>query len=223
MNQRATETAPLSAASLSEVARRLFADESMKQRFRPFICPFEELLPLVPSGARMLDAGCGAGLFLGLLAMEGRIRAGVGFDSAAAAISSAQRMARRAAGLGSPATLEFIRLDATAAWPEGHYDVVSLIDVLHHVPKAAQRRVFELAVRRLDSAGRLIYKDMARAPAWRAWANRLHDLALAGEWIHYVPIEEVERWAADMGLRVLEQGSFNRYCYAHELRVFGRA
>jgi hypothetical protein len=52
------------------------------QALRPLICPFDELLDLVPIGARMLDAGCGAGLFLGLLADAGRLGEGYGFDTA---------------------------------------------------------------------------------------------------------------------------------------------
>lgn len=217
------DSARLSAARLSHIAAKLFANNSLTQRYRPYICPFEELLPIVPTGSSILDVGCGGGLFLGLLAAEGRIRFGVGFDSAASAIATAQRMCRRVAESGVKATLDFQRRDANGPWPAETFDVVSIIDVMHHVPKSAQRSVFELAAARLRSPGLLIYKDMARAPVWRAWANRLHDLLLARQWIHYVAIDEVERWGSELGLALVDARSFNRYCYGHELRVFKRS
>jgi len=212
-----TTTTTVSAAHLSAVAAKLFPGGPLIQRLRPYICPFEQLLPFVPPGASVLDVGCGAGLFLGLLAAEGRLGAGVGFDSAPAAIARAQRMRER---LGAP--LEFHRLDAAARWPDGEFDVVSIVDVMHHVPPAAQRRVFLAAAARVRAGGTLLYKDMARAPAWRAWANRLHDLVMARAWIHYAPIEDVERWALEAGLALAHAGAYNRYWYAHELRVFRR-
>jgi len=97
---------------------------------------------------------------------------------------------------------------------------VSLIDVPHHVPPAGQRECFLTAAARLGPGGVLIYKDMARRPVWRALANRLHDLVLARQWIHYVPVERVEGWAAEAGLGLTRAARFNRLWYAHELRVF---
>lgn len=212
----------LSAAGLAGTAARLFKGESLTQPLRPYICPFEALLPLVPHNASVLDVGCGAGLFLGLLAAEGRIRCGIGFDSAGAAIATARRMGARLRREGAAAALEFLHRDAAERWPDGEFDVVSMIDVMHHVPPHAQRAVFESAAARVRRAGILLYKDMAGAPAWRAWANRLHDLVLARQWIHYLPIGEVERWARELELTPIHAGSFNRYWYAHELRAFRR-
>ena len=187
------------------------------QHWRPYICPFEELARHVPAGARILDAGCGAGLFLALLAHEGRLARGVGFDVSAEAIELASNMAR---STGHDDRLEFLRLSVGEAWPEGPFDAVSLIDVLHHVPPAGQRECFLTAAARLGPGGVLIYKDMARRPVWRALANRLHDLVLARQWIHYVPVERVEGWAAEAGLGLTRAARFNRLWYAHELRVF---
>ena len=224
MNSISSAPSPrLSAALLSDIAAKLFANDALTQRYRPYICPFEDLLPIVPAGSSILDVGCGGGLFLGLLAAQERIRFGVGFDSAASAIATAQRMRRRAAECGAKATLDFQRRDANGPWPAETFDVVSIIDVMHHVPKSAQRSVFESAAARLRSPGLLIYKDMARTPVWRAWANRLHDLLLARQWIHYVPIDQVERWGSELGLALVDARSFNRYCYGHELRVFKRS
>lgn len=219
-------TSPLvgpTAADLAAAARGLYRDGPALlrrlQHWRPYICPFEGMIRHIPAGSRVLDVGCGGGLFLGLLAHEGRLTGGIGFDISADAIGLAKRMAATPELEGQ---LEFFRLDVGEPWPEGTFDAVCLIDVLHHVPPSAQRACLTTAASHVRPGGVLLYKDMARRPRWCAWANRLHDLVLARQWIHYIPVDQVETWAAGAGLRTGHAESFQRLWYAHELRVFGR-
>ena len=211
------------ARELSRQARRLYSRPrgllAWMQVFRPYICPFEELLPLVPAGARVLDAGCGAGLFLGLLAECGRIGAGHGFDSSAAAVELARRMQE---ALPAGAALRMEHRDAAAAWPDGQFDVVCLIDVLHHVPVASRAAVVRAAAERLLPHGFLLCKEMVVRPRWRAWCNQLHDLVLARQWIRHVAPQEMELWAGQAGLRLVHRGAANRLCYGHEWWVYRR-
>jgi 2-polyprenyl-3-methyl-5-hydroxy-6-metoxy-1,4-benzoquinol methylase len=209
-----------SASELSAIAARVYTRSGggfvlrLLQKYRPFICPFGALIDLVRPGASVLDVGCGGGLFLALLTHTGRLGSGVGFDSSAAAIATAQ-----AAALPN---CRFLRLDAAEPWPAepARFDVVSIIDVMHHVPPAHQREVIHTAALRIAPGGLLLYKDMCRKPLWRGWANRLHDLVLARQWIHYAPIEDVEQWAGDAGLRLEHSSKHNLLWYGHELRVF---
>src|SRR5947208_2041928 len=71
------------------------------QHWRPYICPFEELIRHVPGGASVLDAGCGGGLFLALLAATGKRITGQGFDISSPAIDVARTMAEAAKATGS--------------------------------------------------------------------------------------------------------------------------
>ncbi|MGH8584587.1 MAG: class I SAM-dependent methyltransferase [Gammaproteobacteria bacterium] len=192
-----------------------------KQWYRPRICPFHRLLPHAPVGSSVLDIGCGGGLWLGLLAVTGGIRLGLGMDASAEAISLAQTMT---AWKGQqPGAIEYRRLDVTAPWPEGTFDVVSLIDVLHHVPPRHQEAVVRKACARVAPEGALIYKDMTRRPLWRALAARIHDAVLAREWIWLIPIEDVEEWAAACGLTTIHSEVVNQLWYGHVIRVFARS
>lgn len=212
------------ATSLSQRAKRLYSGGSglrvHLQVMRPYICPFEEILPLVPQGSSVLDAGCGAGLFLGLLADTGQISSGFGFDSSGAVVGFAQQMTRNLRG---PAKVEIQQIDATAPWPATTYDVVSLVDVLHHVPPQYHPTVLARAAGCVKTGGLLLYKDMSTRPRWRALCNQVHDLVLARQWIHHVEIKLVDAWAAQHGMKKKHQGEATRYCYAHEWRVYQKS
>ena len=83
-----------------------------------------------------------------------------------------------------------------------------------------QEEVIRHACRTVKPGGIFLYKDMVGRPFWRALANRMHDLVLARQWIHYVPIARIDGWAKDEGLTVERAGRTDRWWYGHELRVF---
>jgi 2-polyprenyl-3-methyl-5-hydroxy-6-metoxy-1,4-benzoquinol methylase len=186
------------------------------QGLRPYICPFEELLRRVPPDSEILDVGCGAGLFLGLLAQSGRLRRGLGFDISPAAIDAARAMADRSF---PREPLEFRRFRVGEPWPEGTFDVVCMIDVLHHIEPAAQRDAIEEALDHVRPGGCFLYKDMSDNPAWQAGWNRLHDLVLTGQWIRYRPVHEVREWVKRGGFSIAEEARYNRGPYGHEMIV----
>ena len=212
------------ASELAKTAKYLYGRHgglsARIQIFRPYICPFEKLLPFVPTGSKVLDVGCGAGLFLGLLGSHGAIERGLGFDISRPAIDLAQCIARELAGR---ADLEFVEVDAASAWPDGEFDVVSMIDVLRHVEPGDQMKVLSLAASRTRRGGLLLYKDMALRPRWRAWCNRAHDLVMAREWIRHVPFGRVQQHLSSLGMAQVARGSAARYWYAHEWGVFKNA
>lgn len=205
---------------IAEIAADLFRDAGFPlrqmQTLRPYICPFEVLIERVPAGARVLDVGCGSGLFLGLLARKGSIAEGVGFDVDERAVSVARRMALRTP---NGTRLRFDCLAPDAPWPEGPFDVVSMVDVMHHVPVEAQRDVVRKVAERLRPGGLFLYKDMVERPRWRALANRLHDLVVARQWIHYLDLDAVIDEGRRRGLRATQRGRVDRWWYGHEYAV----
>jgi 2-polyprenyl-3-methyl-5-hydroxy-6-metoxy-1,4-benzoquinol methylase len=212
---------------LASLASSIYRESSPVSRLlmtlRPYICPFERLIEYVPEEANVLDVGCGAGLFLGLLAATGLKFRGTGFDASAGAIRQACTMGAHLKALGAAAVLEFEHRDVRAPWPEGPFDVVSMIDVMHHVPLDHRRSVLERCYSALRPGGLLIYKDIGDRPRWRATANRLHDLVMAREWVHYTPLCDVEAWTKQMGMEVRLSERINRKWYGHDLCLLRRA
>ena len=205
------------------MAKSLFAAEpgwrARLQSVRPFICPFDRVLPWIPASTTVLDVGCGAGLVLGLLASSGRISQGVGIDADTDALQRAVRMAER---MRFP-HLAFQRTRDTADWPTALFDCVLLIDVLHHIAPLAQASFLLAALDRIRLGGRFVYKDMAARPIVHALANRAHDLLMAQQWIAYIAPAYVVQVAESRGFVLTHREHVRRYWYAHDLLVFEKS
>lgn len=186
------------------------------QHYRPYICPFEAVLPHVPRNASLLDVGCGGGLFIALCCATRSPTRVVGFDASKPAIGMAH--ANRAT-LPPPAP-NIQLLDVGKPWPVGPFDVVSIIDVIHHIPPEHQRSVMQQCVDHLAAGGTLIYKDMTPRGIIRPTMNRLHDLLLARQWIHYADPDAIATWMRDAGLTLTHRSFHTRAWYGHELLVF---
>ena len=220
-----TETAFAADQSNSQVSSTLwglYAVTSPAQRslaaLRPFICPFGPILSSVPTGASVLDVGCGNGLVLALMSRFRGIARGVGVELSARALDAARKISSHAS-----LPLSFVEASTLDKWPVESFDVVSMIDVLHHVPIAFREEFVSAALSRVAENGRFIYKDMASAPWWRVLWNATHDIVMARQLVRVEPVANVIRWASKAGFRALPTQAYVACgVYGHELTVFER-
>ena len=106
--------------------------------------------------------------------------------------------------------------------PPGPFDVVTMVDVLHHVPPPERRDVIAEASRRVGLGGAFIYKDMTTRSRLRRFAHKLDDWVFTREWVEQVAEGATEAWAEEEGLETLHAEYIPRLVYGHELRVFRR-
>ncbi len=204
---------------LMTLVSAIYSDAPLLERAlvaaRPLICPREPILQYVPNGARILDVGCGVGSTLVSFALNGKVSAGTGCDINARAVEIAKKASARV----NLAKLTFLVTKSLNEIPSGPFDVVMSIDVMHHIHVPTQKDFFVACADRVKPNGLFIYKDMADNPAWKSTFNRLHDLVMARQWIHYVPLETVKTWADEAGLQLVNESAYNRLAYAHEILV----
>jgi len=187
------------------------------QSFRPYICPLDMVLEFMPAESRVLDIGCGTGGLLFQAARYRQLREGYGLDSAPSSIDVARRIAETI-----PAKIKFESALSFDEWPRDQFDVVTTIDVLHHVPPKMQDEFLRQALARVKPRGLFIYKDMARKPALCGISNRVHDLVMARQWIHYYPFERAMEIVRDQAFTVDQTWTGRRLVYQHEMLVARR-
>lgn len=216
-------TIPLTPRAQRELIQQLYRTAPLgtrlKQSWRPYLAPFASALQAVPPGSHVMDVGCGGGLFLLLLAARGRIAGGFGFDRSERDIKAAQEAVRNSR---PESVLWFEVRDVASGIPEGQWPVVSLIDVLHHVPKQQQRPLICSLSQHVGPGGRFIVREPARRPYWRNLANALHDLIIARQIVRTRNPEEIESWLSESGLQLIQKEASTALWYGHWLLVFER-
>src|SRR4051812_21214461 len=110
--------------------------DSIKRKARPLICPFDPILNAIPGRSAVFDIGCGSGFLLGLIAERKTPRSLAGAEIDQKLVDGARNYLRDKTD-GIPVSVNLF--DGTTLPDElGSADVVTLVDVLHHVPPDQQ-------------------------------------------------------------------------------------
>ena len=186
----------------------------LRQRF------LDEIGQYLPRRGRVLDLGCGFGLFSLYYAS---VRPGLaleGLDLNARRIAMAREAARRL-GLGN---VTYAVGDARDFRGEGGFDAAYMLDIVHHIPPETVRPLLEQIARVLSAGGRLLVKDVDTRPAWKRWFTHALDRVMD-------PRSPVRYWAGEELQGLLEEVGFEVYRhlmvdvlpYPHVLYVCQRA
>ena len=157
---------------------------------------------------RILDIGCGFGLFALYYASSGPARQVSGFDISSTRIAEAQQVAQK---LNLSNTAFFCQDAATYQFSES-FDVVVTLDLLHHVSPGVAEQLISQAYQALNSNGILIIKDINTTPAHKLYFTYAVDMAMTPRWpVHY---RSTRAWQA-----VLMQAGFKQV-FAYPLNDF---
>jgi 2-polyprenyl-3-methyl-5-hydroxy-6-metoxy-1,4-benzoquinol methylase len=143
-------------------------------RVRWYSAPFPAIAGVLPNTGRILEIGCGHGLFSVYAALASSARAVRGVDIDRDKIAVAQAVAARVA-----ADLEFDVTPSGAVSP-GPWDAIVVVDMLYLLPAAQQEQLLTEAAGELAPGGRLVIKEMSRRPRWKAaWNTAQETLAVS--------------------------------------------
>ncbi|MFO0675121.1 MAG: methyltransferase domain-containing protein [Polyangiaceae bacterium] len=115
---------------------------------------------LLPEEGRILDVGCGFGLFAGYFGQTQPKRTVVGVDPDARRVGIAERVSRSLGLAGN----RFLVGDVRDAHVEGPFDGIYVLDVMHHIPKEDQEAVLVRLRDMLAPGGVLVVKDITTEP-----------------------------------------------------------
>jgi 2-polyprenyl-3-methyl-5-hydroxy-6-metoxy-1,4-benzoquinol methylase len=202
----------LNATARSTLAR--YERESLRTRLHTRIrwrsCPFEDIAAHVPTEGRVLEIGCGHGLFATYLALGSSQRTVLGTDVDGDKIHAAQRAAD---GIDNLA----FRPDDADAFPEGPWDAIAIVDVLYLIDRDGQQRLLGTAAEHLAPGGTLVVKEMATTPRWKfSWMALQERLSVrvlkitAGHDLTFMPPGQLATWMRDAALVDVEHRRLDR-------------
>ena len=213
------ETVTTSASELSQIAKQIYGralklsfHQRMLSIYRPQYAPFHEAIKWIPHSARLLDVGCGTGSFLLLADRKIPLQGGIGLDQNQKSIHLAQ----------TANTSHSIRFLVAEQIPEeflAHSNVVSMIDVLHHIPQEHKTVVLEQVAEQIKPGTRVIIKDLDPLPRWKAFANRITDYLSTQSNVDYVALNELVRIFSAQGFKIIEKRRLDKYIWSHYLLV----
>jgi 2-polyprenyl-3-methyl-5-hydroxy-6-metoxy-1,4-benzoquinol methylase len=190
-------------------------------------CPFPEAEKATPRSGRILELGCGHGLFSVLLATESHERQVLGTDIDAGKIDTAEAAAAQARAQGADVRFELAQVGEIAAGP---WDAIAVIDVFYLLDADTQRTLVARLVAELAPGGVLVLKEMDVEPRWKHEWNRFQEtLAVrllhitAGAEMTYLPASLLAGFAIDAGLDLVESRRVDRRSvHPHHLIVARR-
>jgi len=185
----------------------------MRQRF------LDEVGQYLPRRGRVLDLGCGFGLFsLYYASVRPEIEV-EGVDLAARRIAMARAAARR---LGL-ANVAYEVGDAREFRGGRPFDAAYMLDIVHHIPPETVRPLLEQIAKVLPPGGRLLIKDVESRPAWKRWFTHALDLAMdPRSAVHYWSGEDLQALLEDVGFDVYRHLMVDTLPYPHVLYICQR-
>jgi 2-polyprenyl-3-methyl-5-hydroxy-6-metoxy-1,4-benzoquinol methylase len=185
--------------------------DQLKVNFRPLISPFDDLINKLQNTTSVFDIGCGSGQFALLLAEFTKVRKIGG-------VEINHNLVNNATLLLSPykksINFSFQVYDGRQIPDLSDYEVILLIDVLHHVPKHNQTNFIQNIYKAMSPGSRLIVKDID-ADSWLVYFNKFHDLIFAKEIGNEWQLESLKSFVIQAGFRVLEVQKKQIYVYPH--------
>ena len=163
----------------------------LRQRF------LDEIGQYLPVRGRVLDLGCGFGLFSLYYAATGPARFLRGLDVSARRVAMARRAAQRL-GLDNVA---YELGDARDFKSDAEVSAAYMLDIVHHVPPDTVPPLLAQLRRCLAPGGLLLVKDVDTRPAPKRWFTWTLDRLMA-------PRTPVRYWSTEELTAALERAGF---------------
>jgi cyclopropane fatty-acyl-phospholipid synthase-like methyltransferase len=174
-------------------------------------CPFVEVARAVPDRGRILDLGCGHGVFALYLALCTSHREVTGVDVDGDKVREGTAAATRAG-----ATNVVLRSVEPGWRVDGRWDAITVVDVLYLLGRDEARAQLGAAAAALAPSGSLLVKEIATRPRWKYELARAQELVATkvariteGTGVAFLAPDDIAEVMVDAGLTV-EQRPLHR-------------
>jgi len=186
--------------------------DKLKVVYRPYICPFVELLQFVKPNDSVFDIGCGSGQFALLVANFTKAKSISGIEISESLINNAIQLFKN----------RQIIIDYTFNKYDGknlpdqiaQHDLIFMIDVLHHIPKSEQIDFLTQLYTKMSVGSRLIIKDID-ADSVFVYANKLHDKLLSTDGGNEISLKSAIESFKKIGFEIIETSKKLMFWYPH--------
>jgi 2-polyprenyl-3-methyl-5-hydroxy-6-metoxy-1,4-benzoquinol methylase len=191
-----------------DLALQMYADQSLGirafVRARHLLCPLSAIERYVPARGRILDLGCGHGLFSALMAIASPERAITGIEPSAVKMQTASTL------ISKLPNVQF-RQGTIADVSDGSLDAITILDVLYLLPVPEKLKILKRCRDLLGPDGRLVLKTNDTHPAWKyrwAWLQEVAmtriGLTMGEEALYFISCTETVGLLREAGFSRIE-------------------
>lgn len=185
---------------------------TLKIVYRPFICPFSELMNIVPPQSKIMDIGCGSGQFALLLAEFLNPAAIGGIEISQELINNANELLDT---YKNKTDINFFVFNGQTL-PDiiQEYEYIFMIDIIHHIPVSEQTIFINNLYKKMKPGAILILKDIdATSPL--VVFNKLHDLLLAKQISRELSFTNTFKILESAGFKIKSTSKKRMFWYPH--------
>ncbi len=186
--------------------------DKLKIAYRPYICPFHELLQEINQDSRVFDIGCGSGQFALLVAEFVGPKSIAGIEISEELVGNAHELLK---AYSKNIEISFEQYDGKQI-PKSiqKSDVIFLIDVLHHINKKDQFSFLQNIFEAIVPGTRVVIKDINKAHLFSPF-NKLHDIVLASEIGNELSTKKLEKYIKEIGFSIINSYKKTMFLYPH--------
>jgi 2-polyprenyl-3-methyl-5-hydroxy-6-metoxy-1,4-benzoquinol methylase len=188
---------------------------SVRKYLRHVVCPLNNLIDKIPENSKLFDLGCGTGAFLLDALTQRNLKLVGGSETNEKLLNYAKNLlSKHSSNFKSDYFIE-------SAMPPNfinQFDVITLIDVLHHIPIKEQHSYLSNLYSNMNQNAIFILKDIDAASPLAIF-NKIHDFVFSGNGYQEQSFRNIKNQCELIGFKHVFEEKIRKLWYPHYLLI----